>query len=67
MNTQIGLLSDNELDTVVGGMMNIQKDIPPVTPVGGPRTGSGGSSDAIVNAFFSFAFGGLYGLAADIF
>jgi len=25
MNTQVNLLSDNELDVVAGGMMNIQK------------------------------------------
>jgi phage-related minor tail protein len=48
-------------------MMNIQKDIPPVTLVGGPRTGGGSGNEAFVNAVFAFAFGGLYGLASDLF
>jgi len=65
MNTEINLLSNNELDAVAGGMMNTQKYSPSIVPTGGPRTGSG-SNEGFVNAAVAFALGGLYGLAADL-
>ena len=61
MNTEINLLSDNELDAVAGGMMKITTD---VVPTGGPRSGGGG--DGAGKAALAFALGGFWGLAADL-
>ena len=61
MNTQINLLSDNELDAVAGGMIKITSD---VVPTGGPRTGGGTTTGE--KAVLSFILGGFAGLAGDL-
>lgn len=66
MNTQIDLLSDDELDTVSGGMANNgvgkQFEVPQNRTHGGTSKDSGW-----IDAALAFTVGGFYGLAADIF
>ena len=62
MDTQTNLLSDDELDTVAGGMMMA------FTPSPVPRTHGGKSSDSSwIDPLLAFTLGGIPGLLGSLF
>ena len=61
MDTQTNLLSDDELDTVAGGMMMA------FTPSPVPRTHGKGGDSSWVDPLLAFALGGIPGLLGSLF